>query len=203
MQPIKKGRPPGLKKLPPLHPNTVFALAGRGTVTFTEDGAVGAFEAAPPSKRQTREAKAAMGATIEPRLVELALSIVSTSGCDEFRDLRNRDLDKLAHVSKIAAALGDVAFFEQVAFAMRLADKCGGKPVRLIVLRSWIEARKVSDPPLLANIRAGAKYQLGRIDPESPEGKLFVLDGYIGDDYLRDHLKALGLKWVSRLSGKK
>jgi hypothetical protein len=112
-------------------------------------------------------------------------------------------LAKLSHVSGIAAAIGDPVFFQQVATCMTIAAKTGGHPLRLDVLKAWIEARKLNNRPKLSDIRAGVKYRLGRIDPDSPPGTLMVIEGHIEDKTITDHLEAMGLKWESRVSGKK
>lgn len=190
----KKGRPPGPKKAPELHQNTLRALAGRWT--FGED-------APQPSKAQTANALAAFSTAIDPRLAELLLTIERTRGVLALRDLYAEEIATLSRVSGIAAAVGDAAFFTQVAKGMELAAKCNGNPVRLAVFKSWIEARKLNDPPRLADVRSGVKYRLGKIDPDSQPGTLMVIEGYLGEDILRDHLKSLGLKCVSRVSGKK
>ena len=190
----RTGRKPGAKKAPPLQASTLCALARRWTIG----------EGAPkPSARQTREAAAATSSTIDPRLVELLMTIESTRGDRLLRELHQDELDDLARVSRVAASVGDHGFFAQAAMGMELAAKCGGKPVRLDVLKAWIEARKISDKPQLSDIRAAVKYRLGRIDPDSPPGKLMVIEGHIEDYTIRDHLKAMRLPYDSRLSGRK
>jgi hypothetical protein len=192
----KTGRPRGLKKLPSLHPNTVCALARHWNF---ETGA------AAPSKREVLHGAAAFSATIEPRLAELVLRVSALRDESEgpLRELRSDELDRFASVSRVAAAVGDCAFFEQVAAAMTIAQKCVGKPVRLAVLESWLEARKVENPPQRAVVLAGARYRLGRANPDSPPDVLEVIEGHLENDIFRDHLKALNLKCVSRISGKK
>jgi hypothetical protein len=190
----KKGRPPGPKKPPALHPNTLCALAGQWTI------GVGAPT---PSGSQLNKGLAATSTTIDPRLVELILTIESTRGDPRLRDLHRESLAKLSHVSGIAAAIGDPVFFQQVATCMTIAAKTGGHPLRLDVLKAWIEARKLNNRPKLSDIRAGVKYRLGRIDPDSPPGTLMVIEGQIEDKTITDHLEAMGLKWESRVSGKK
>jgi len=190
----KKGRPRGPKACAPLHPNTLCALAGRFTI------GVGAPT---PSGTKKNKGLAATSTTIDPRLVELVMRIESTRGITGLRELHHDELDRLARVSRIAAAVGDVELFRQVATCMTIAAKCGGHPLRLAVLESWIEARKLNNSPKLSDIRAGVKYRLGRIDPDSPPEKLMVIEGHIEDKTITDHLEAMGLKWESRVSGKK
>jgi hypothetical protein len=188
-EPKKRGRKPGPKKAPTLHPSTLCSLAGRWTIG----------EGAPPAtKPQTARALAATNSTLDPRLVELVFRIEATRGVSALRPLHRDEVDRLARAARIAAAVGDSAFFSQAAEAMNLAAKCNGLSERLVVLESWMEARKTNNPPKLADIRAGVKYRLGHIDADSPPDELRVIEGHIGDDTLRDHLKALGRKWVSR-----
>ena len=190
----KKGRPRGPKACAPLHPNTLCALAGRFTI------GVGAPT---PSGTEKNKGLAATSTTIDPRLVELVMRIESTRGNPHLIDLHMEETAKLSRVSRTAAAVGDAEFFQQVATCMTIAAKCGGQPLRLAVLESWIEARKLNDPPKLSDIRAGVKYRLGRIDPDSPPEKLMVIEGHIEDKTITDHLEAMGLEWESRVSGKK
>ena len=115
------------------------------------------------------------------------------------------DLTKERVVTKEPRAYSpaDVAKIMQAAACMTIAAKCGGHPLRLAVLESWIEARKLNNSPKLSDIRAAVKYRLGRIDPDSPPEKLMVIEGHIEDKTITDHLEAMGLKWESRVSGKK
>jgi hypothetical protein len=191
--PRKPGRPRGPKKAPELHPGTLATLAGRFTIG----------QGAPPATgSQTARALAATGSTLEPRLVELCFRIEATRGKPLLAELHHEETERFGRVARVAAAVGDVAFFRQAAECMEKAARCAGVPVRLLVLEAWMEARKAGNPPLLADVRAGVKYRLGRIDPDSASGELSVILGDIGEDTLRDHLQALGLRTVSRRSGK-
>jgi hypothetical protein len=134
--------------------------------------------------------------------VELVFRIEATRAKPPLAALHREETDRLGRAASIAAAVGDAAFFAQVAECMALAAKCRGQSIRLAVLESWIEARKACDPPKLADVRAGVRYRTGRIDADSPPDELRVIEGHIGEDTLRDHLDALGLRADGRRSGK-
>jgi hypothetical protein len=187
--PKKPGRPRGPKKAPELHPATACALAGRFTIG----------KGAPPATGPQRaRALAATSSTLDARLVELVFRIEATRAKPPLAALHREETDRLGRAASIAAAVGDSAFFSQVAKAMELAAKCNGQPLRLVVLESWMEARKTSNPPKLADVRAGVRYRLGHIDADSPPDELRVIEGDIDEDDLLYALKALGRKWDSR-----
>jgi hypothetical protein len=196
-------RPKGPRKLPPLHPSTLAALAGQARVEFTDTGELATFTPAAPSKGQKIAAMAACTVAIDPRLVELALNIAATRGTPALRDLFNEESDRLAHVAKVAAMVGDVAFFIHAAEAVEVAEKSAGCPKRLVFAQAWLEARKTNALPHLSEIREGMKYRLGRVDPDSPAGEIRIIPGHVGDDEIRNFSKALGMGYQSRRSVKK
>ncbi len=123
------------ENLPPLHPNTLAALAVGFCVEIAEDGTT-AFTVEPLQEQGAVNA-AYQARNVHPRLVELVTRIRSCRGEESLRDLYQESLAKLEQVAGIAVAVDDAAFPEHLAFAMKYARDPEAVPRRQAVFRAW------------------------------------------------------------------
>jgi hypothetical protein len=122
------------ENLPPLHPNTLAALAGAWRVEIADDGTVAAT--VEPLQGQQSFNAAYQARNVHPRLVKLVASIRGCRGVDALRDLYQESLAKLEQVTGIAVAVDDDAFPEHLAFAMKYV-RDPATPRRQAVFRAW------------------------------------------------------------------
>ncbi|MFC7335757.1 hypothetical protein ACFQY0_01105 [Haloferula chungangensis] len=185
---MSAGRKKGLKKMPPLSPNTLAMLPGRCEVR--DDGKLAVLTGA--SKSETLFAIAAFPAAIEPRLARLVFDIrMIRSGLEgmsknewkkEQQEIVSDYEETFSMISSVAIAVGDDAFFMQVAEAIRHVDKHLEKsrgdqeyPLRVLVLRCLQYFRMKS-----ATV-SEMKACLSELTPKE-----------FSDDQIRADLKALG-----------
>ena len=122
------------QKLPPLHPNTLAALAGGWRAEIADDGAVSAT--VEPLQGQQSFNAAYQARNVHPRLVELVASIRGCRGVEALRGLYQESLAKLEQVTGIAVAVDDDAFPEHLAFAMKYV-RDPATPRRQAVFKAW------------------------------------------------------------------
>lgn len=120
--------------LPTLQPATRAALVGHFQVTFAKSGAIAGAKAG-HLKNAQRIFAAYQAANVEPALVEL-VSAIYTCRDPQLAELRTESMRKLALAAQVAIGIGDDAFPEQLAFAMRFC-RDENTPGRMAVFRAW------------------------------------------------------------------